>query len=113
MRRDVDYVADIANAVRRISSYVRGLDRETFGERPIVQDAVIRQLLIIGEATKQLTPEFRAAHADVPWRDMAAMRDILVHAYSRVDIDEVWRAATADVAKLADRLEALLPPPPG
>ena len=112
MRRDVDYVADIANAVRRVAAYVRGIGREGFGEQPIVQDAVIRQLLIIGEATKHLTKEFRAEHPDVPWREMAAMRDVLVHSYNRVDIDEVWQAATTDVANLADRLEALLPPPP-
>ena len=112
MRRDIDYVADIASAVRRIAAYIRGIDREVFGDQPIVQDAVIRQLLIIGEATKRLTMEFRDRHPDVPWRDMAGMRDLLVHSYNRVDVDEVWRAATVDVTSLADRLEALLPPPP-
>lgn len=112
MRHDIDYVADIVNAVRRISAYVRDVDREAFNERAIVQDAVIRQLLIIGEATKHLTAEYRADHPQVPWREMAAMRDILVHSYNRVDVDEVWQAATADVANLAERLEALLPPPP-
>lgn len=112
MRRDIDYVADIASAVRRIAAYIRGIDREVFGDQPIVQDAVIRQLLIIGEATKRLTMEFRDRHPDVPWRDMAGMRDLLVHSYNRVDVDEVWRAATVDVPSLADRLEALLPPPP-
>ena len=112
MRRDTDYVADITNAARRVAAYLHDVDRAKFEEELIIQDAVIRQLLVIGEATKHLSAEFRAEHAGVPWRDMAAMRDILVHAYNRVDLGEVWSVATGDLADLAERLEPLLPPLP-
>jgi uncharacterized protein with HEPN domain len=112
MRRDTSHVADIINAARRVRAYLQNVDKLEFDEDRMVQNAVIRQLLIIGEATKRLTAEFRAAHPNVPWHDMAAMRDILVHAYDRVDLGEVWRVAKEDLSGLIERLEPLLPPPP-
>ena len=76
------------------------------------RSAVIQQLLIIGEATKQLSMEFRNQHAEIPWRAMAGMRDVLIHAYRGVEIDEVWAAATVAVPELIRRLEPLIPPVP-
>jgi len=75
-------------------------------------DHVLRQVTIIGEATRRLSEDFRFAHADSPWRDIVAMRNVVVHAYDRVDLDELWRVANREVTALADSLEALLPPPP-
>jgi len=66
MRRDTDHVADIVNAARRVCKYLLEVDKTQFDEDLIVQDAVIRQLLIVGEATKRLPAEFRVAHPDVP-----------------------------------------------
>jgi uncharacterized protein with HEPN domain len=71
------------------------------------QDAVTRQLLIVGEATKRLSDEFKSRHPGIPWRQMAGMRDILVHAYDHVDLDAVWRVATVELAVLVDAIEPL------
>lgn len=74
------------------------------------QSAVARQLEIIGEATKRLSEEFRGAHPEVPWRHMAGMRDVLIHAYDHVDMDEVWVAATESLPKLIAEIAPLVPP---
>jgi uncharacterized protein with HEPN domain len=55
-----------------------------------LQDALIRCIAVLGEAVKRLSPELREQNSDLPWRGMAGMRDLLIHAYDRVDLDEVW-----------------------
>ncbi len=112
MPRDTDHVADIVSAARWIQSYVSGVSREQFDNEPMRQDAVLRQIMIIGEAIRRLSEDFRVAHADIPWRDIVAMRNVVIHAYDRVDLDELWRVANREVTALADSLEPLLPPPP-
>jgi uncharacterized protein with HEPN domain len=72
------------------------------------QSAVIRQLEIVGEATKRLSEPFRTNHPDIPWQKMAGMRDILIHAYDAVDLDEVWNASTRSIPQLIERLEPLV-----
>jgi len=68
------------------------------------------QIEIIGEATKRLSDEFRNQHPDIPWRSMAGMRDVVIHGYDHVDIEEVWRVAKADIPRLIMMLEPLVPP---
>ena len=68
--------------------------------------------MILGEAVKRLSPEFRAQHPTVPWQDIAGMRDILIHRYDNVELDEVWEAVTRDVPRLLAYLEPLAPGPP-
>ena len=65
---------------------------ETFECTDYLQDALVRCLEVMGEAVKRLSPECRERHVDLPWRGMAGMRDLLIHAYDRVDLDEVWQA---------------------
>jgi uncharacterized protein with HEPN domain len=72
------------------------------------QDAVVREPLIVGEAAKRMSDEFKAAHPDIPWRQMAGMRDILVHAYDHVDLDEVWRVVAEDLKELIQAVEPMV-----
>lgn len=73
------------------------------------QSAVLHQLLIIGEAEKRLTPEFRAAHPEVPWKLIAGTRDKLIHFYEGVDLEETWKTIEADLPHLIQRIEPLVP----
>jgi uncharacterized protein with HEPN domain len=67
---------------------------------PKTQDAVIRNFEVIGEATKRLPTEFTVAYPDIPWRKMAGFRDILIHAYERVDVEEIWNIIEQHVPRL-------------
>jgi uncharacterized protein with HEPN domain len=73
------------------------------------QSAVLHQLLIIGEAVKRISPEFRAAHPEVPWKLIAGTRDKLIHFYEGVDLEEVWKMVTSDLPELIQLTEALAP----
>ena len=68
----------------------------------------MRRLEIIGEATKRLTPEVRNRDAQIPWREIAGMRDILIHEYFAVDLELVWKTIKRDVPKLVKRIKLLL-----
>lgn len=74
----------------------------------LIQDAVIRNLEIIGEATKALSPEFRAKYSGIPWANMAGMRDVLIHGYMGVDLNIVWDVVSVRLNPIVDEIERLL-----
>ena len=76
-------------------------------ETDYLQDALIRCFEVIGEATKRLSQEHRSRHPDLPWRAMAGMRDLLIHAYDQVDLEEVWEAY-GQLPGLRERILAML-----
>jgi len=86
---------------------ITGKDHQSFSQDNLTQDAVIRQLEIIGEATKRISGEFRSKNPQVPWSDMSGMRDVLIHDYLEVDIDIVWRTATESIYNLKRLLQNL------
>jgi uncharacterized protein with HEPN domain len=90
MQRDLGAVLDILLACRDIQDCTRGLSRQDFERNKTVRHAVVRCIEVIGEATKRISPAFRAAHPEIPWQAMAGMRDRLIHEYDRVDLDVVW-----------------------
>jgi uncharacterized protein with HEPN domain len=110
MSRDLTYLTDILQAARLLKTFVEGLTIRIFLEDPLRQSAVVRQLEIIGEATKRLSETFRTNHPEIPWRKMAGIRDVLIHAYDHVDFELVWETAVKDIPDLIAMIEPLVPP---
>jgi uncharacterized protein with HEPN domain len=96
------------DAISRIGEYLQGINEEEFVRNYLVQDGVIRQLEIIGEATKQISQETRNKHRNIPWKDMAGMRDKLIHNYFGVDVEQVWFTASNDIPTLQIEIEELV-----
>ena len=74
----------------------------------MIQDGVIRQIEIIGEATKNVSSDIRSSYPEIPWRDIAGMRDKLIHHYFGVNLDEVWLTATRDIPILKPQIEQVM-----
>jgi len=100
MKDDKIYIEHILRSIERIESYISGKNQEDFSEDYLTQDAVIRQLEIIGEAKKRISTTFRSINPHIPWQDMAGMRDILIHNYIDVDTDIVWKTASESIPEL-------------
>lgn len=111
MSRDDATVLDMLKAARLAVEFKEGIDEATFVDDPKTQSAVLHQLLLLGEAVKRLSGEFRSGHPELPWRMIAGMRDRIIHGYDQVDLNEVWRTVTSDVPRLIVLLEPLAPSP--
>jgi uncharacterized protein with HEPN domain len=107
LRRDRQRLEDILEAIERIEKYASG-GRATFDRDELVQTWVLHHLQIIGEAVRGLSDEIRSAHSDIPWAQIAAMRNILVHDYFGIDLDEVWAAVVRDLPQLKAKIAAAL-----
>ncbi len=105
---DIMYLRHIYDATVRIGEYIRGVREEQFWQTPLLQDGVIRQLEIIGEATKRLSKDLRQQYTEIPWQDVAGMRDKLIHDYLGVDVQTVWLTATEDVPELQAQIRTIL-----
>lgn len=103
-RTDQEFLCDIREAIQRISTYLAGIDYETFAKDTKTQDAVIRNMQILGEAAKNLSEDFRAAHPDVPWKSMAGTRDRLIHHYFGVNLDIVWQIVSTELSKVNEKI---------
>ena len=106
MSRDSVVIADIKNAIRLALEFAQGMVRQEFEDDLKTQSAVIHQLLIMGEAVKRLSLEYREEHPDLPWKLMAGLRDVLIHGYDIVDTDEVWQTLHVDLPEILSNMDA-------
>ena len=107
-RREKAHLTDILEAVSRISRYTDGMTETEFLEDLKTQDAVVRNLEIIGEATKALPEEIRDLGGHIPWKSIAGMRDKLIHHYFGVNLDIVWGVVKNDLHPLEEAVQAIL-----
>jgi uncharacterized protein with HEPN domain len=106
-KNDKVYLLHILEAINQIREYTQDLDYDGFLKSRLVQDGVIRQLEIIGEATKNLSQETRDKDVQIPWKDMAGMRDVLIHQYFGVDLVAVWTTVEQDLPFLEQGISRL------
>jgi uncharacterized protein with HEPN domain len=109
MSRDSATLLDMLKAARLAVKFREGMTKRAFLDDPKTQSAVLHQLLVLGEAGKRLSQEFRAQRQQVPWKKIVGMRDTLIHEYDDVDLNEVWKTVSSDVPRLIKQLELLAP----
>ena len=108
MPPDILYLRHMLDALRRLEEYIARTTREVFEQDTLIQDGIIRQLTILGEAAGKISPTFAQTHSEIPWPDITGIRHKLVHDYFVVDIDVVWVTATEDAPALQSLVEAAL-----
>lgn len=105
-RSDALYLDHIQERIQRIEACARE-GREAFEASHVLQDAIIRNFEVIGEAVKQLSPVLLERYPDVAWRRVAGFRDVLIHNYMGVDLDEVWNVIEKDLPRLKQTIAAM------
>ena len=107
MNKDRLYLESIRDGLERIAEYTAAGEQAFLASR-LIQDGVIRNLEVNGEATKNLSGELRAVNPTIPWRQIAGMRDVLIHDYLKVNLARVWRTVSMDLPPLRDTVSKLL-----
>ncbi|NJR52107.1 MAG: DUF86 domain-containing protein [Leptolyngbyaceae cyanobacterium CSU_1_3] len=109
MNRDEAALLDIYNATQRILIFATDLTKANLATNEEKQSAILYQVIVVGEATKRLSIDFRNTYPNIPWKDIAGMRDILAHQYDRVNLDTLWDVIQNDIPELIELITPLLP----
>ena len=107
MKDDRLYLTSILESIRNIQEYTQS-GRDEFMQSRMQRDAVVRNFETIGEAAKQVSGDRRKAHTEIPWRKIAGFRDVLIHDYLGVDVNEVWNITERELPDLKARVESIL-----
>ncbi len=113
MSRDSATLLDIVLAARDVIEFTAGVERGEFLRNRILQSAILHKLMVIGEAVKRLSNETRDRHPQIPWQDIAGLRDKLIHDYGEIDLGQIWDISQARIPSLLKQLEPLISQKPG
>lgn len=105
---DTIYIRHIYDAITRIEDYTRGVDQEKFFHEHMIQDAVVRQLEIVGEAAAHISGTYKKAHSTIPWHNVVGMRNRLIHEYFGIDLKGIWSTVLRDLPPLKKELRDVL-----
>lgn len=98
---------DILDSITKIEEYIDLVSEDEFYSNIQLQDAVLRRIAIIGEAVKNIPSDFKEKHPDIPWREIAGMRDVLIHQYSGVKPRRIWLVIKKDIPELKEQIQNL------
>ncbi len=104
----LDFLEDILDAMEKAESMLADIEFEKFKENYQINFAVVRALEIIGEAAKRLPKTLRNQHPEIPWSDMAGMRDRIIHGYDNVNLKIVWDTVKNRIPKLKPQIQQIL-----
>ncbi len=102
------YLEDIAESIDKIDEYTQGISFEEFDTTSERQDAVMRRLEIIGEAVKNLPNDLKDKYPTIPWKQIAGMRDVLIHEYAGVQLERVWKVVIDDIPELKNTIQQII-----
>ena len=106
-RHDRLYLYDIIECCDRVADYINGVREEDYQVNPMLQDALVRNIEVVGEAVKNLSQEITNAHPNIAWSQIARMRDKIAHHYFRINLDVVWKTATDDLPALRPQIASI------
>ncbi len=106
-KNDIAYIDHIINCIKKIRKFVKGIDKKEFAKNELIQDAIIRNFEVIGEASKKISPDFKKTYYNIPWKEISGMRDKLIHDYLGVDINVIWKTIEHDLPILQKELKKI------
>jgi uncharacterized protein with HEPN domain len=108
MKREIKLcIEDILESIEKIQSYSKNKSEKEFGLDSMLQDACVARLEIIGEAVKNISPESRAKYYNVPWKEIAGLRDVLSHAYFNINVKRLWNVIHKDIPDLKIKIQQI------
>jgi uncharacterized protein with HEPN domain len=107
MKDDFVYIDHILVCIRKILDYTREVSPAEFERNELIQDAVIRNIEIIGEASKKVSKDLKSVYPEIPWREISGMRDKLIHDYMGVDKGVVWKTIKEDIPYIQSLIQKI------
>lgn len=106
-KNDLAYTDHILKCIKKIRKFVKGIDKKEFSKNELIQDAIIRNFEVIGEASKKISADFKNVYYDIPWKEISGMRDKLIHDYLGIDIEVIWKTIEQDLPILLKGLKKI------